>query len=143
MKIDNKGWGLNTMLIMVGIILFFLLAATFFTIRLNAMLGSENNESEKKLQQQIDQTYYVNRINNMTLAAEKYINDNNLMLTTNHMKIDLNTLVSYGYISPIVDYITTNRCLGYSSAYLNVSNTKVIKSYIKCDNYESKGYGEI
>ena len=143
MKIDNKGWGLNTMLIMVGIILFFLLAATFFTIRLNAMLGSENNESEKKLQQQIDQTYYVNRINNMTLAAEKYINDNNLMLTTNHMKIDLNTLVSYGYISPIVDYITTNRCLGYSSAYLNVSNTKVIKSYVKCDNYESKGYGEI
>ena len=143
MKIDNKGWGLNTMLIMVGVILFFLLTATFFSIRLNSMIGNENNESEKALQKQIDQKYYINRINALISATDKYLIDNKVTLTKNHLRIDLGTLVAYDYINPIMDYVTNNKCLGYSIAYLNESDIKIIKSYIKCDNYESKGYGEI
>lgn len=142
MKIDNKGWGLNTMLLMIAVILIFLLVATFFAIRFNALMGNENNEDENRLQQVVNQTYYINKTNEMTSAAEKYINDNNIELTHEKTRIGMTMLVSYDYMNYITDYVSNNKCLGYSVAYLDSSNIKIIKSYIKCDNYESKGYGD-
>ena len=142
MKIDNKGWGLSTMLLMIGVILIFLLVATFFAIRFNALMGNQNNEDEERLQKVVNQAYYVNRVNEMTQAAEKYINEENIVLTSEPIKIGMTMLTSYGYMNQITDYVTNNKCLGYSMAYLNASDIKIIKSYIKCDNYESKGYGE-
>lgn len=139
----SNGWGLNTLLIMIGVIVIFLLVATFFSIRLNAMVGQENNESEKKLQTAINQSYYINRINTMTEAAEKYILTNNVELSRSHYRLELGALIAADLINPITDYVTNNKCIGYSIAYLNEDNIKVIKSYIKCDNYESKGYGEV
>ena len=131
------------MLIMIGVIIIFLLVATFFSIRLNAMVGQENNESEKKLQKTINQTYYINRINAMTEATEKYILINNVELSNDHYRLELGALVAADLMNPITDYITNNNCIGYSTAYLNEDNIKIIKSYIKCDNYTSKGYGEV
>ena len=142
MKIDNKGWGLNTMLIMVCVIIVFLLIATYFAIRLNSMLGVENNTSENNVQKLVDQTYYINKTNAMTQAAEKYIYDKEINLTNNKIKISMATLVNFNYMDFIKDSITHNNCYGYSIAYYDESNIKIIKSYIKCDNYESKGFGE-
>ena len=142
MKIDNKGWGLNTMLIMVCVIIVFLLIATYFTIRLNSMLGVQNNESEKKVDQAINQSYYINKVNDMTEAAEKYIYDKEIVLTNDPLKISMATLVNFDYMDFIKDSVSKNNCVGYSIAYYNTNDIKVIKSYIKCDNYESKGYGD-
>ena len=142
MKIDNKGWGLNTTILMVVIILMFLLVATFFAIRFNALMGNNNNEDENKLQQVVNQTYYINQTNSMTIAAEKFINNENIELTREPMKIGMTLIASNGYMEYITDYISNNKCLGYSIAYLDSSDIKIIRSYIKCDNYESKGYGD-
>ena len=142
MKIDNKGWGLNTMLIMVVVILVFLLIATYFTIRMNSMLGIDNNKDEQKVQETINRAYYIDKINDMTDAAEKYINDNDIKLTNDPLKISMATLVGNKYMNFIKDSVTNNNCIGYAIAYYNPSNIKVVKSYIKCENYESKGYGD-
>lgn len=142
MKIDNKGWGLNTLLIMICIIVVFLLIATYFAIRLNSFMGNQNNKSEEKVQKVINQSYYINKSNDMTDAAQKYIYDNDIKLTNNVLKISMSTLVAHNYMNAIKDSVTGNTCLGYSIAYYNENNIKIIKSYIKCDNYESKGYGE-
>ena len=143
MKIDNKGWGLNTMLIMVCIILVFLLLATYFAISLNAQLGNENNKSEEQVQKMVNQSYYINKVNDMTDAAQSYIYDKDVKLSSNPLKINMSTLVAHNYMEYIKDSKTGNTCMGYSVAYYNENNIKIVKSYIKCDNYESKGYGEI
>ena len=139
---DNKGWGLNTMLAMAAVILIALLVATFFAIRFNAMVGNTNNESEKKVQKAVNEAYYVNKVNELTLAADQYLDDNGIILSSEPFQIGLNTLINYDYIEPIKDYLTESRCQGYANAYLNISGIKIINSYIKCDNYTSKGYGE-
>ena len=139
---DNKGWGLNTMILMVSVIVIALLIATFFSIRINALIGQENNETEKKVSKAINETYYINQTNKVTLATENYIDEHDLIITDTPLIIDINTLIAYEYIEPIKDYVTNNRCSAYSKAYLNKSNIRIINSYIKCDNYETKGYGE-
>lgn len=142
MKIDNKGWGLNTLILMICIILVFLFIATYFAIRINSMLGNPNNESEEKVQNMVNQSYYINKVNDMRDATEQYIYDNDIKLSNYPMRISMTTLVAHNYMSNIYDSITGNICLGYSTAYYDNNNIKIIRSYIKCDNYESKGYGE-
>ena len=142
MKIDNKGWGLNTLILMICVIVVFLFIATYFAIRYNSMMGKQNNKSEEQVQKVIDQTYYINKENNMTSAAEKYIFDNDIKLSDFKLKISLATLISNNYMDNVVDPQTQRNCSGYTLAYINESNIKIIKSFIKCQNYESKGYGE-
>ena len=142
MKIDNKGWGLNTLILMIFVIVVFLFIATYFAIRYNSMMGNKNNESEQQVEKIVNQSYYINKVNDMNDAAEQYIYDNEIKLSENAIHINMSTLVAHNYMSYIKDSITQNICLGYTVAYYNENNIKIIKSYIKCDNYESKGYGE-
>ena len=142
MKIDNKGWGLNTLLIMICVIVVFLFIATYFAIRLNSMMGNKNNKSEEKVQRVVNQSYYINKVNELTEATEEYINDYDIKLTNEKKKISMGTLVDYKYIDYIRDPVTNTKCNGYSIAYYNASDIKIIKSFIRCDNYESKGYGD-
>ena len=139
---DNKGWGLNTMLLMVCVIIIALLTATFFAIRMNSMLGISNNESEEKLQNTVNEVYYANKISDIKSATDRYINDMGISLSASPLRIDLSTLISYSYIEAIKDSKTNNRCSAYSIAYINNYGNRVINSYIKCDNYVSKGYGD-
>ena len=139
---DNKGWGLNTMLFMVCIILVALLLATFYAIRLNSYLGNENNESEETVKKIVDDSYYINKTNDITIAAQKYIKEYNIELTNEETKIYLSYLISYGYINNIYDKISNKPCSGYAKAYLNTDGIEIVKSYIKCDNYKTNGYGE-
>ena len=142
MKIDNKGWGLTTMLLMVAVIFIALLTATFFSIRLNAMLGKQNNESEEKVQKAVNETYYIGKLNEMTIAVNNYVNDNGVILSKDKLRINLTTLVNSNYINEIYDSLSNNVCSGYSYVYLNNDNIKQVNSYLKCDNYTSIGYGE-
>lgn len=139
---DNKGWGLNTMLFMVCVILIALLLATFYAIRLNSYLGKENNESENAVQKVVDEKYYIDKTNDITMAAKKYIDEYNIELTNEEEKIYLSYLISYGYINNIYDKISEKPCSGYAKAYLNADGIEIVKSYIKCDNYKTNGYGE-
>lgn len=139
---DNKGWGLNTMLLMVCVIILALLTATFFAIRMNSLLGKENNEDENKLQRIVNQSYYTNKENEIISATDNYIDDNDIVLSSSPLRFDINTFLSNKYITSIKDSETNKQCKGYSTAYINNYGNRVIKAYIKCDNYTSKGYGE-
>ena len=139
---DNKGWGLNTMLFMVCIILVALLMATFYAIRLNSILGKENNESENAVQQVVDSKYYIDKTNEITVAANKYIDNYSIELTNEETKIYLSYLISYGYIGNIYDKVSNKSCTGYAKAYLNADGVRIVRSYLKCDNYKTNGYGE-
>ena len=74
MKIDNKGWGLNTLLICTGVIFIALITVTFFSIRLNGLLGKENkatNKTEKVVENQVEINYYIKKKNKITSEVEK------------------------------------------------------------------------
>ena len=130
MKIDNKGWGLNTLLIMICVIIVFLFIATYFAIRLNSMMGNSNNKSEEKVQRVVNQSYYINKVNELTEATEEYINDNETKLSNDVKKINMAVLVNNKYMEYIKDSVTNNKCNGYSIAYYNASNVKIIKSFM-------------
>lgn len=145
MKIDNKGWGLNTLILMIGVVLIALLLITFFSIQLNSLIGKNNNKTEQKLENTLNKVmkeYYVNRSNQLVTATEKYLNDEEIEITSTKTKVTLETLKLYDYISDITDYETGNKCRGYTLSYKDASNITMIDAYLKCDNYETKGYGD-
>ena len=136
----SKGWALSTMLLMVSVIVIALLTSTFFTIRMNSLLGKNNNSSETKLQKAVNETYYINKMNEMTRISERYINDFNIDLTYGVVRINLSSLIELEYISPIYDSVSNNKCNGYIEAYLNETHVRQINSFLKCDNYTTPNY---
>lgn len=141
MKLNNKGWGLNTMLLCVATILIFLIIAAFFTIRLNKMIEDLNKNDTKS---NVDIKDYIDdKLVDMISASDKYLKDTNILLERgSYLKIDLDTLIDLNYINAIKDPVTNNKCKGYTKATINADNIKDIKAYIKCDNYKSGGYDE-
>lgn len=138
MKLDNKGWGLATMLLCVGAILIFLLIAVFFSLRLNAMIEQNIIKNEDK----IDYKYfYLDKINDITVATNNYLEDEEIELIHNsYVRVDLDTLVYLNYMRKVYDPISDEECSAYSISTLDENNIKDIKVFIKCDNYESEGY---
>lgn len=130
MKLNNNGWGIKTMLLLTSVLVFFFCLSIYFiyilynSLDLSLGLNDEyiNNESY---------AYYEE---NMIEAAEEYIGDIELALD-NNVIISLETLIELDYIDEIYDIDTNNKCDGY----VDVKNKK-LKSYISCDNYETKGY---
>ena len=140
MNKSSHGWGLPTLLLMISILLIALLTSTLFVIRFNSMLGRTNNESEEKVQKVVNETYYIGKMNELTLATNKYIDDFNINLNDGVVRIDLYTLVNSDYIDTIKDSVTKSRCKGYSEAFLNRDGIKQINSYLKCDSYTTPDY---
>ena len=151
MKLNNNGWGLPHLLAGIAVIVIFLIIAAFFTLRLDSELRKSGiNSNISKTSDNTDTVinsdatpYYVEKITSFTSAADKYITNENIVLEKNsYQRIELATLVYYGYLNDITDYDTNNTCKGYALADLDTNDIKEIKVYLKCDNYTSKGYGE-
>lgn len=141
MKLDNKGWGLNTLLTCVAIILIALIVSGYYIFKLYNSLGKEITIDDDVTNQIIEDItpYYLDKLTEMDKATLNYVQDNNITVDINQeLLIRLDTLVSYNYITEIKDKKTNNICKGYTLIDYN-QNTK---SYISCDNYTSKGYGE-
>jgi hypothetical protein len=144
MKLNNKGWGLATMLVCVAIILVFLLIAAFYTIRFNKYMGDNKAfEDNNTIENDLITPYYVEQITKITSAADKYIVDKNITLINGRdEKIYIMNLITDGYLEQIKDYKTDNDCDGYVIASIDANSIKNIKVYLKCDNYVSNGYGD-
>lgn len=140
MKKSSNGWGLPTLILMICVIIIALLTSTLFVIRFNSMLGRTNNDSENKVQKAVNETYYIAKMNELTLATNRYIDDFNVDISSGVVRIDLSTLVSGDYINSIRDSVTNSRCKGYSEAFLNQDGIKQINSFIKCDSYTTPDY---
>lgn len=78
----------------------------------------------------------------MDVAALDYVESNNLYPTKDSkLKLDLNVLRDYNYIYD--DEITDNTCKGFSMIYYDDIDEKyVVDSYVNCDKYTTKGYGD-
>ena len=138
----SNGWGLSTLLLMMCVIIIALLTATLFSMRMNALLGKNNNESEVKVEKAVNETYYITKMNELTLAANRYLDKYNFDLSEGTIRIYIGTLIAEKYITPIKDVKTNTECSAYAEAYLNPDKIRQIDSYIKCDSYTTPNYRE-
>lgn len=140
MKRRSNGWGLNTLILMICVIIIALLTSTLFTIRLNALLGKNNNESETKVEKAVNETYYITKMNEMTLAVNRYLDTYNFDLSKGTIRINITTLISENYLNTIIDPKTNNVCSAYSEAYLNPDGIRQIDTFLRCDSYTTPNY---
>ncbi len=135
MTINNHGWGLNQMLILCAIILFFLLVAVFFILQLSNGVG----EIFREIQGQVT---YVTVEENVKSAASEYIEkyyheeigSGTITVTTNNLK-EYN-LLNESELQPSEEKTT---CKGY--ALVSKENGELqFTPYIVCDHYATEGY---
>lgn len=144
---NNKGFGLNEMIIYSTIILVFLLIATFYVISLYSEINSdgikkselptnenvvtETNSSKDSVKEELPN--YLSYEQELESASFNYLEDNE-MVVNNEMRLEYDNLLNSGYVSKMND-----NCSGYVIVYPQDNNFSV-KSYIKCDNYMTEGY---
>lgn len=129
LKLNNKGWGLSSMIVYTSIILVALLVATFYVIALYS---------------DIDRNLYGNRNNSFYEYEEKLKNSavKYMKSRTNEdgqYTITYDVLRNSDYIERITDNKTSNECDGYVKIDIKDSNYDA-KSYLKCDSYITEGY---
>lgn len=129
-KLNNKGWGLSSMIAYTSIVLIALLVATFYVIALYSNLD-ENlyGNSNKKIYEEQETKLENNAIK--YIKARTY-DDGNYVVTYEILK-------NANYIEKIIDNKTNKECDGYVKVEINNSIYKA-KSYLKCDSYVTEGY---
>lgn len=130
LKLNNKGWGLSSMVFYTSIILVALLVATFYVIALYSDLDrnlyDSNNDSTFK-------TYEEDLKNNaLNYIIARTFEDGNYTITYYVLK-------NNSYLEKITDSKTNNECDGYVKVNVKDSNYEA-KSYLKCDSYVTEGY---
>lgn len=135
--LNNKGWGLKAMLVIVALILIagfisYCLYMKMFgsTDIMNsaANLESKNNTSEKEV------ISYSKEETDMQEAVTKYIKNEDIdMSDVTVMYIKLSILVKNGYVKEITS--DNVKCSGY----VKVTESSK-KAYLKCPNYTTSGY---
>lgn len=124
---NNKGWGLQAMLILSSILI---IALFIVVIIVNTNLRFlRSNKSEEFMQQ------YKMYENRLTENAKKYIADNSVD-TTREKFVSYKTLLNEKYIEKFIDPNTNLECNGYVSVKDNN-----YRPYLKCSlSYKTSGY---
>ena len=140
--LNNKGWGLSTLVMCLAVILFFLLMSFIYATSFNKKIDEGNNDNIEIEEPIIDYNYYKELEKNMDKAAIKYINNSVLNIENNEMiMVSARNFIDFGYLENFVDSITKNECSGYS-IIKNENKGYKVSSYINCDNYKTEGYGD-
>lgn len=156
MKLNNYGFGMKEMVILMTILLVFLLLAAYNVNRLYASIETtekERNdtvnvikkEPEKEpekpvIQEKVNEEYYHQLETKFNDAISKYIKDYSYDMSKQILTISSDTLINLGYID-LVDQFGNKTCDGYGNVFYDKEQEDyVIKSYIRCSNYTSKGY---
>lgn len=157
MKLNNKGWGFRDMLVYSGILLFFFILATIYISTLyndinndisNNVSGSTTVEEDNSYVEddgivedeiEIDYSYYHSKEVDMEKAVYTYLLNNNIIIVSDIINISLDELVEQGYIDPINDYVTNEKCIGYVNV-IGEGTDYDIREYLKCSNYTTEGY---
>lgn len=113
-RLNNRGWGLNTLLILGACLLVFLLIAAYYIYSLYSVLGIDRK------------SVYHDLENKLVQAAQNY--------NVNKDYISYETLKKNNYIDGLYDN-NGNECNGYV-VYKNYE----YKAYIDCEYYTSNGY---
>lgn len=123
MLLNNKGS--TTYGFLGAFLVLFLVCFIYIYLSLN---GNVNNSNTSNSQTNYEQV--------LKDATKKYIDEyySDLALD-NRIIVKITTLRNYNYID-------LNNCKGYSIVE-NISGTKIIESYVKCDDYVSPNYQEM
>lgn len=129
-KLNNKGWGLSSMIVYTSIILIALLIATFYVIALYSDLdkniyGNSNNKSFENSEEKL-------KSNAIKYIKARTNEDGNYIVTYDMLK-------NADYIEKITDDKTNNECDGYVKINIKDYNYEA-NSYLKCDSYVTEGY---
>lgn len=153
MKLNNKGWGLDTLLICITVIILALIIIIANAHKLseiitnnntqNTYINNNNTVEDKNEEIQLQpEDYYKQREAALSVATINYLNDNNIKASIyGSLVIELQELIDYDYMKPITNQDKTKKCAAF--AYANAKdNIYVVNSYIKCDDYETEGYSD-
>lgn len=135
MKLNNHGWGLNEMLILVAVLLSFLLIAVFFIIQLSKDLG----DTIQSINGKVTYNDVESNIKNAAITYfEKYYD---AQISNGTITITTNNLLKYKILNnkKLIPTEEDNECKGYVLVYKDNLDTK-FDSYIKCEHYETVGY---
>ena len=151
MKLNNGGWGYREMIIYSCIIIFALVfvaisISSFYddVVTPNESITHNNNvvEEEKEDEKPIvtDTDYYALQELKLMNATLDYVNTYSYDLTNDILKVSIDTLVSFNFMSEIYDQTGTSKCSGYSNVYITDKGSYEIRPYISCSNYVTSGY---
>lgn len=142
---NNKGFGLQELLVFIGIFLFALVAAVIYW---NAKIGNESfydePDVEVEKQDSIEETEptklevpteYMRLQNNLKNAAKNYSIDKK-----ENVIITLKQLQNSNLIDKIVDPNNNTECSGY--VVYTVNNDKYT-AYINCQGFTSEAYDSL
>ena len=150
MKLNNGGWGYREMIIYSCIIIF---ALVFVAMSISSFYDDvvtpnesiiqnnndvEENENEKPINTDTD--YYALQELKLKNATLDYVNTYSYDLTDDILKVSIDTLVSFNFMSQIYDQTGTSKCSGYSNVYTTDKGVYEIRPYISCSNYVTSGY---
>lgn len=130
MKIDNRGFGIQSMMVAVLVLMMCLVLISAFANKVfNNISNEENNRTDySKIEEKVEQA--------TKKYQQKYYNN---ILDGDEIKVSLKSLQNEGLIDTLKDD-KNNVCDGY--AYIIGKENKVIyNAYIRCGNeYKTKGF---
>lgn len=154
MKLDNRGWGLQELLVGIGILLFCLLLIVSLINRnfkrLSESMGNNKNSStEQKRPVQNEEKEEYNSYKDIETAMKKAAREYNTAIYGDELQEDdnitvtLKSLVRDNYIEPVHDIKDSKIiCSGYVT-FIKERNKVTYSPYLKCGSrYTTKGYLE-
>lgn len=128
MKLNKNGWSLTSEIVYMIIFAICLLIAIIGIIRMNLLVGHNNNENNSNF----NYSYLEEKLEE---AAKNYINDKEEIFDEEIIKSSI--LKSGGYLTDFKDGDNTD-CKGYVE--VKVEEDIIYKSFITCFDYTTKGY---
>lgn len=153
MNLDNKGWGLQELIMGLGILFFCLLLIVSLINRNFRNLPNKNQNStnqqptnqNKPVEENKDYTSYQEIETSMKKAAEKYKTNiyGNELQEGDSITVTLHSLIQNHYLEEVHDIKDKNIiCSGYVTFRKN-ENQVTYRPYLKCGKkYKTKGYLE-
>lgn len=137
---NNSGFGTKETILMFCIIIFCMLMVGFcYEIFKGSIDDGEPQVTtkvsgvKKEKQQNVDKDYYIKYEEKLEKASLKYVDFYDYNLTNDNIRVDLQTLIKFGFMEKVVDSKDKTECSGY--ALVNKNRTPV--GYIKCSSYET------
>lgn len=138
MKLNNRGWGYNSLVIFGTIFLIFLIIVS---IGIKTMIKNNSNKDDANYVEVKNENYgsvYASYETLFKRAGETYALYHETLVNNSDDVIIVNeeTLYNEGLIEKLDDPSGNGYCKGF--ALINIDGT--VKGFIKCDNYQTDNY---
>ena len=128
---NKNGWGFASYIVGSSVLLIALLVATFLIIRLYGNLKSINGTSYSDIE------------NKLNIKSLKYIEEYyKKEITTGVVVVSTDKLLKEELINKedLIETENDDKCKGYSLIRKNDEDKLTSESFIRCNEYETKGY---